>query len=77
MLVKDILKWIALSLLIAIPVAGIAIERWLDNYSYRVAGSGWMLIISGILSLGIALLTVSYHAISLGRTNPVDSLRYE
>lgn len=77
MLVKDLLKWIALAMLVALPLAGIAVERWLDNYSYRVSGSGWVIIISGILSLGIALLTVSYHAVSLGRTNPVDSLRYE
>jgi putative ABC transport system permease protein len=77
MLAGDLLKWVALAMVIALPLAAIAVERWLDNYSYRVTGIWWMLLLSGLLSLLIALMTVIYHVLSLGRKNPVDSLRYE
>jgi putative ABC transport system permease protein len=77
MLAMEILKWILIAMAIALPLASIAAERWLDNYSYRITGNWWILLSAGILTMLVAVATVSYHAVSIGRKNPVDSLRYE
>jgi putative ABC transport system permease protein len=50
---------------------------WLQNFAYRISIVWWMFALTGILTLVIALLTVSYQAIKAAVANPVKSLRTE
>jgi putative ABC transport system permease protein len=52
-------------------------NKWLDNFAYRIGLSIWIFAAAGILSLLIALITVSIQAIKAAMTNPVNSLRNE
>jgi putative ABC transport system permease protein len=52
-------------------------NRWLQNFAYRIEIGIWIFVLSGILALLIALLTVSYQAIKAAVANPVEALRYE
>jgi putative ABC transport system permease protein len=74
---KDFLKLIVISIVIAIPVAWWAMNKWLEGFAYRVNISWWVFTVAGVLALLIALLTVSYQAIKAAIANPVESLRSE
>ena len=52
-------------------------NRWLQNFAYRIDLSWWIFVLAGALALVIALATVSTQAIKAATANPVDSLRYE
>jgi putative ABC transport system permease protein len=52
-------------------------NKWLENYEYRVPVSWWMFVMAGVLAILIALVTVSFQAIKAARANPVKSLRSE
>ncbi len=77
LLAKEYTKWILLANLFALPIAHYAMNKWLQNFAYRIAISWWMFFLAGMLALGIALLTVSYQSIKAALANPVESLRYE
>jgi putative ABC transport system permease protein len=51
--------------------------KWLEDFAYRVSIAWWMFGFAALLSILIALLTVSYQSIRAATRNPVDSLRYE
>lgn len=70
-------KWVLISNLIAWPVAYILMNKWLQDFAYRVDISLWLFPLSGLLVLVVALLTVSYQAIKAALVNPVKSLKYE
>lgn len=74
---KDFLKLVLVSLIISIPVAIIAGNRWLANYPYKIS-IGWTLFaLVGLLVILIALITVSFQAFKVATANPVKSLRTE
>ena len=77
MLSKDFLKLVMVAALIAFPVAWWAISKWLQDFAYRINISWWIFIIAGVITLLIALVTVSFKAIEAAITNPVKSLRTE
>jgi putative ABC transport system permease protein len=70
-------KWVLLANIIAWPVAYYFMNRWLQNFAYRIDLSVWIFVLSGLAAFAIALLTVSYQSIKAATANPVDSLRYE
>jgi len=74
---KDFLKLVFISLIIAIPAAWIAANKWLENYPYRISLSWWLFASAGILVILIALITVSFQAIKAAIANPAKSLRIE
>jgi putative ABC transport system permease protein len=77
LLSKDFIKLVAISFVIASPVAWWMMHSWLQNYTYRV-NIGWLVfVVTGTISLSIAVLTVSYQAIKAALSNPVVSLRAE
>jgi ABC-type antimicrobial peptide transport system permease subunit len=77
MLSKEFMKWVVLANFIAWPVAWYAMNKWLQNFAYRIH-TGWgTFCLAGALALGIALFTVSFQAFRAATANPVDSLRYE
>ncbi len=77
MLSKEFLKLVALSVLIAAPVAGYMMHGWLQDFAYRVPLSWWIFFVAGALALFIALATTLFHAAKVAVANPVDSLRTE
>jgi putative ABC transport system permease protein len=76
-LTKDITKWVLLANIVAWPVAWFAMNKWLQNFAYRINMDWWMFVLAGGIALLIALLTVSWQAIRAATANPVESLRYE
>ena len=70
-------KWVLLANLFAWPIAWYAMNKWLQNFAYRIDLSIWPFLIAGLSALVIAILTVSWQAIRSATTNPVESLRYE
>ncbi len=77
LLSKEFTKWVLLANIIAWPVAYYAMNRWLQNFAYRISIGPWVLILSAVVAFIIALLTVSYQAVKVSFANPVDTLRYE
>jgi len=77
LLIKDFIRWILISNIIAWPIAYFIVNRWLQNFFYRVNLGIGIFIFTGFIVLAIALLTISYQVIKTATTNPVDYLRYE
>lgn len=77
MLSKDFLKLVLVASLIAIPIAWLAMNKWLQGFAYRIDISWWILAIAALLAVLIALATIFYQAIKAAVANPVDSLRSE
>jgi putative ABC transport system permease protein len=77
LLSKDFIKLVAISFIIAAPVAWWFMNKWLQDFANRVDISWWIFLLAGALSLIIALATVSFQAIKAALMNPVKSLRTE
>ena len=77
LLSKDFIKLVALSCLIAFPVAWWTMHSWLQNYKYRVEISWWIFLAAGISAVLIALITISFQSVKAAIANPVKSLRNE
>ncbi|GAB3895795.1 ABC transporter permease [Spirosoma agri] len=71
----DFLKLVAIALIIATPVSWYVMDRWLQEFAYRIAMSWWMFGLAGLLAVAIALLTVSSQSIKAALLNPVQSLK--
>ncbi|WP_319591812.1 ABC transporter permease [uncultured Draconibacterium sp.] len=74
---KDFLKWVAIAFVIACPIAYYTMYKWLENFAYKTTLSWWIFALSGVMALGIALLTVSWQSWRAATRNPVEALRYE
>ena len=74
---KDFARLIVLSIAIAVPVAMWMMNSWLNGFAYRIGISVWVLIAAALVSMFIALITVSFQAIKAATANPVKSLRTE
>ena len=77
LLSKEFTKWVLVANIAAWPIAYFALSKWLQSYAYSANIALWSFILSGMLALVIALITVSYQSIKAALANPVDSLRYE
>jgi ABC-type antimicrobial peptide transport system permease subunit len=77
LLSKDFLKLVIISLVIASPVAGFVMHKWLQDYPYRVGIEWWVFAVAGVTAVAIALCTVSFQAIRAATSNPVKNLRTE
>ncbi len=77
LLSKDFIKLVMVAFIIASPVAWFVMHNWLQDFAYRINISWWIFLAAGILSLFIALATISFQAIKAALANPVKSLRTE
>ena len=66
-----------IALVIAIPLAWITANKWLQNYPYRITLNWWMFAVAGLLVIMVALTTVSFQALKAAMANPAKSLRSE
>ncbi len=77
LLSKDFIKLVVISLLIASPVAWYFMNKWLQDFAYRINISWSVFIVTATVALSIAFITVSFQAIKAALANPVKSLRTE
>ena len=70
-------KWIVLANVLAWPAAWFAMNRWLQNFAYRVNIGWFSFLLAGLLALIIALATISFQTVKAAMANPVDALKYE
>ncbi|SEL53069.1 ABC transporter permease [Parapedobacter koreensis] len=77
LLSKDFVKLILIAIVIASPIAWWAMNKWLENFAYRIDIQWWMFALAGVVAMVVALLTVSWQAIRAAVANPVESLRDE
>lgn len=75
--VREFAFWVLLSNIIAWPPAYFIMERWLQNFIYRAQIPIYLFVLSGLLSLTIAIITVSFQAIRAAAMNPIHALRHE
>lgn len=77
MLSKDFLMLIIVSLIIASPIAWYLMNKWLQDYTYRIHIQWWTFVLAGTAAILIALMTISFQAIKAALANPVESLKNE
>jgi putative ABC transport system permease protein len=77
LLSKDLLKLVIIATFIAVPIAYYAMNRWLQDFTYRISISWWMFAVGAFGIVSISLLTVSFQAIKAALMNPVKSLKTE
>ena len=77
LLSKEFIKLVAIAFLISAPLAWYAMHSWLEGFAYKINIQWWMFVVAGIGAMAIALVTVSFQAISAAIANPVKSLRIE
>jgi len=77
LLAMDFLKWIVVANLIAWPLGYFSMQRWLDEFVYRVPFTIWPFVLSGTGALIVAMLTISIQSLMAARLNPADVLRQD
>jgi putative ABC transport system permease protein len=77
LLSKDFLKLVVIALFIAAPIGGYFMNKWLQDFAYRIEIGWWMFAVAGIFAILIAFATISLHAMKAALTNPTKNLRTE
>ncbi|MEE9362022.1 MAG: ABC transporter permease [Cellulophaga sp.] len=73
----DFLKLVGIAILIALPIGWYVMNKWLEDFSYRIEIPWWVFVLAATLAITISILTVSYQSIKAAIVNPVKSLRSE
>lgn len=77
LLSKDFIWMVLAAFVLAAPIAWWVMNQWLADFAYRIQIQWWMIVLTGLLVLAIALLTVSFQAMRAAMANPIKSLRIE
>ncbi len=77
LLSKDFVKLVCIAILIASPLAWLLMNKWLDDFAYRIKINSWIFIFSTVLVIAITIITALFQAIKAAMANPVKSLRTE
>ena len=77
LLSKQFFWLVVISFVVITPIAYWLLSEWLQTFAYRITINPLLFIAGGLVALGIALTTISYHTIRSARSNPVNTLRYE
>lgn len=77
LLSRDFLKLVIVAIVIAVPVAWFFMEKWLDNFAFKVALDWKLFLLGGLLTIVTALATISFQSIKAALANPVKSLKSE
>ncbi|PSL33841.1 ABC transporter permease [Dyadobacter jiangsuensis] len=75
MLSTDFLKLVLISVLLASPLAYLAMQRWLEDFAYHIPISWWVFVLAGAAGLCVAVLTISFQGFKAAAANPVKSLK--
>jgi putative ABC transport system permease protein len=74
---RDFTKWVLIANVIAWPIGYYTMKQWLKNFAYRTDFDWSIFLLSGVITLLIAVTTVGFKSLRAATANPVDSLRYE
>jgi putative ABC transport system permease protein len=77
LLSKDFLKLVAIALFIAAPVGWYFMNKWLEDFAYRIDIGWWMFAVAGVFAILIAFATISFHAVKAALADPAKNLRTE
>lgn len=77
LLALNFIKLVVVSIIIAMPVAYLLMDHWLDSFEVRTSMSWWIFVLTGCFTLLIAIFTVSWQTYTAARSNPVKALKYE
>ena len=77
LLSKDFLKLVAIAIVIASPLAWYFMNKWLEDFAYRINIGWWIFLIAGLSAITLALITICLQAIRAAMANPIKSLRTE
>lgn len=77
LIIKQFVRWVMIANIIAWPLAWYFMNKWLQDYAYKIDLHPGYFIVAAIMAFAIAILTISYQSIKAARTNPANSLRYE
>lgn len=77
LLSKEFTRWVLIANIIAWPIAYFVMNRWLQNFAYRINIGIGIFLLSAMIAFVIALATVSFQAVKAALSNPVDVLKYE
>jgi putative ABC transport system permease protein len=77
MLSFDFIKLVLIAILISLPAGWFLMNKWLQEFAYRVNIQWWVLVLAGFTSISIALITIGFQSIKAALSNPVNSLRSE
>jgi putative ABC transport system permease protein len=73
----DFLKLVGVAILVSLPLGWFAMNKWLEDFSYRIEIGIWVFVVAAFLAVAISILTVSYQSIKAAIANPIKSLRTE
>ena len=77
LLSKDFIKFVLIAFLVATPLAYFFMEKWLQDFAYRIDLQWWVFLLAGGLALIVAFFTVGFQSIKAALANPVEALRSE
>jgi len=77
LIIKEFIIIVLISLVFAWPIGYYAMNKWLQNYAYKIDLNIMYFILASVIAILVALLTLSYHSVKASKTNPIDSLKYE
>jgi putative ABC transport system permease protein len=77
MLSREFILLVFISVILAGPVAWYIMNKWLDNFAYKIPVTIWYFVTAGAVALAVACIAVSYHTLKAALKNPVEALRYE
>jgi len=77
LLLSDFMRLVFFAFIIAVPVAGILLHKWLETFAYKIELSWIVFFLAGVLMMAVALITISIQTIRAARENPVKNLRVE
>lgn len=73
----DFVRLVFIAIIISSPIAWWVMTKWLQDFAYKTYIGWWIFVISGLIAIGIAIITVSFQAIKAAVKNPVKNLRTE
>ncbi len=77
MLAKDFIKLVVISMVISFPVGYYLMNKWLQDFTYRIEVEWWVFTLAALITVCIAFITISFRSIKAALMNPVESLRSE
>jgi putative ABC transport system permease protein len=77
MLSVEFLKLVGIAIVVSVPVTWYAMDKWLQDFAYRIDLSWWVFVLAGFIAILVAFVTVSFQSVKAALANPVKSLRSE
>ena len=74
---RDFFSWITIAFLLAIPISWIIMDKWLQNFAYRINLSWWIFAVTIVIQLTIAFITICLQSQKAARENPINVLKSE